>query len=140
MSNGLINMRLGGDVFKRSMAQIVVENVLRPRQSARAAHDRYSFPHASGSFSRRGGIGEIEINVIGDHQVEETVAVIIHESAPSAPSFARTCHSRLLCDFGKYSRLVMVQTIFAEVGDIQIFPAIVVVIADTSTLSPASRD
>src|SRR5580765_5006274 len=140
MSVGLINMSLGGDVFERALPLIVVENVFRARQSAGTAHDRHALRHASGFRSRRGSIGKIEINVIGDHQVEETVAVIIHESAPRSPSFARTCHSRLFRYFSEDSGLVVVQTILAEVGDVQIFPAIVIVVAHTDTLSPASRD
>src|SRR5207302_10979162 len=55
-----------------------------------------------------------------------------------SPAFPGPRHSRLLRDFGKHSRLVVVQTIFAEVGDIQIFPAIIVVVADTDSLSPAT--
>src|SRR6266480_717246 len=131
-------MRLGSDVLKRAVPLVVIEDVLRAGQSAGTAHDRYSFPHASGSFSRRGGIGEIEINIIGDNQVKRAVAVIIHKSTTGPPSFARTCYSRLLRKFSESPRLVMVQTIFAKVGYIQIFPAIVIVIAHTNTLSPAS--
>src|ERR1700682_1460803 len=44
VSSGLIDMGLDAYIFKLSISKIVIKGVLRPWQSARAAHHGYAFP------------------------------------------------------------------------------------------------
>src|ERR1035438_7733627 len=82
---GVIDVGLGGDVFKRAIAAVVIEDVLRAGQSARAAHDGNAFPDAGRPLSGRRGGREIEVHVIRDDQIEAAVAVIVDECTARAP-------------------------------------------------------
>ena len=63
---GSIDMCLGGDVFKRAVAFVVIKNILRARQTARAAHYWNSLPNAGRALARCGSRREIEVHVVGD--------------------------------------------------------------------------
>ena len=118
---------------------IVIKNILRARKSARAAHHRDALPHTRRALSRRRRSGEIEIHVIRHHQIELAVAVVVDERASRAPRFARTRHAGLLRHFGEDTVIVVIEPVLAVVRDVQIFPTIVVVVADANALSPAGR-
>jgi hypothetical protein len=81
MTIRLVNVRLGGNVFKPAIAAVMIENVLRSGQAARAAHHRRPFPNAGRPFSGGGRGGKIEIHIIGYDQIEKPVTVVIYESA-----------------------------------------------------------
>src|SRR6266851_5809922 len=82
---------------------------------------------------------KIEICVVRNDQIQVAIPVIVHEGAPTAPSLS------IACDAGQFSHLfepavhVVVQLIFAVVGYVKIFPAIVVIVSDTYSLAPAGR-
>jgi hypothetical protein len=68
-----------------------------------------------------------------------TVAVIVDESAAGAPCFARACDAGFLADVGECSvAIVVIKDILAVVSDVQILETIVVIVADTGALAPAS--
>ena len=62
-----IDMRLRRDVFKRSIAAIVVEDVLRSGEAARPTHHRNTFPDAGRPLARRRRRREIKVDVVRDH-------------------------------------------------------------------------
>ena len=95
VSGGLVDVRLGGDVFKFAVASIVVQNIFRAGQAARAAHDRDAFPYAGRALPGSGRGGNVEVHVIGDHEVEMAVAVVVHESAAGTPELCRCRRRRL---------------------------------------------
>src|SRR5215471_17137327 len=64
------------------------------------------------------------------------VAVVVNEGAASAP-FAGPCDTGFVGDLNEHSVLVVVQAVLSVVGDIEVFPAVVVVVADANALSPA---
>src|SRR5271167_2916439 len=103
MSVGAVDVRLDGDVFERAIALVVVENVLRTRQSARAAHHRHSLPYTVRALPGRGSGGQIEVHVVGDHQVEPAVAVVVYERAARAPRFSRARNPSFLGNLGENS-------------------------------------
>ena len=65
------------------------------------------------------------------------VAVIVDESATCAPRFARSSYAGFLSHFGEDSVIVVVETILSVIGDVEIFPSVVVVVADADTLPPS---
>src|SRR5580692_9363885 len=65
------------------------------------------------------------------------VAVVVDERAAVAPSFSRACDPSFFADVGEGAvAIVVVQDIFSVVGDVEIFEAVVIVVADTHALSP----
>src|ERR1700680_4059959 len=65
------------------------------------------------------------------------VAVIIDEGAAVAPGFAGASDAGFFTDVGESAvAIVVVEDIFSVIGDVEIFPAIVVVIADANALAP----
>src|SRR5580692_4430764 len=66
------------------------------------------------------------------------VAVVVDERAAVAPSFSRACDASFFAYVGEGAvAVVVVENIFSVVGDIEIFTAVVVVIADADALAPA---
>ena len=111
----------------------------RGRQALRAAHDGNAFPDAGGPFTGRRSSCEIELYVVRDHKIEQSVAVIIDKRATAPPCLAGACRPGSLTDFVKNAMLVVVETVLAVVRDVKVFPSIIVVIASTDPLSPPCR-
>ncbi len=81
---------------------------------------------------------DIEVDVIGDKQVEMAVAVVVEEGAAGVPPCLRLQQARLLRDVGEGAvAVVAVEDVLAEVADKEVVPAIIVVIADTAALTPS---
>src|SRR5580693_8881302 len=64
------------------------------------------------------------------------VAVVVDERTTGAPSFARTCDPRFFADLSE-GAVVVIKHVLAVVGDVQVFKAVVIVIADADALTPA---
>ena len=70
-------------------------------------------------------IGELEVNVAGNEQVETAVPVVVAPGRSRRPVAQRD--TGLFSDVGKRAIvIVVVEAIFAEVGDIDVRPAVVV--------------
>src|SRR5579859_1272540 len=66
------------------------------------------------------------------------VAVVVYEGAAIAPGFAGACDACFLADVGESSvAVVAIEDVFAVVGDVEIFPAVIVIVADAGSLAPA---
>ena len=108
-----------------------------PLQSRRPAghHDRLVEARAA---LRHGRGLEIEIDVVGDEQIELAIAIVVDESAAGAPASSRARDSGLFTHIGEGAvPIVVVQNILAEVSDEQIVVAVVIVVADADALAPA---
>ncbi len=137
MPVGLIDVRFRRNVFKHAVAKIVIEDIFRPRQAARAAHDGNTLPHAGRPLARRKSGGRIKVDVVGHDQIELAVAIIVDEGAARAPGFAAARDMRFFADVGERAiAIVVVENVFAVVRNIQIFEAVVVVIAHAHALTP----
>ena len=132
-----INVRFRRHVLKSAVALLVVQHVLSPWQSARAAHHRNTFPHAGRAFPRPGRLFHVKINIGGNKQVQFSIPVVIYKRAAGAPH-PIPCNARLLADVRKSSiSIIVIQDIFSVVGHKKIFVLIVVVVSNADTLSPA---
>jgi len=66
------------------------------------------------------------------------VAVVVDEGAAVAPGFAGAADACFFADVGERAiAVVVIEDVFSVVGDVEIFPAIVVVIADANSLAPS---
>ena len=65
------------------------------------------------------------------------VTIVVNKSTAGSPGLSRARDPSLLGDFFEDAVVIMIKTVFAVVGDIEIFPPIVVVIPDTNTLAPS---
>src|SRR6266567_2098065 len=116
---GLIDAGFGGDIFESAVAKIVIKDIFRPRQATRAAHHRHAFPHAGGPLAGSGGGGQIEIDVVGDEQIELAVAVVVDKGAAGAPGFSVAGNFGFLADVGEGAvAIVVVEHAFAVVRDV----------------------
>src|SRR4029077_6289430 len=78
MTVGSVDVGFRGDVLERAVAAIVVEDVLRAGKSAGAAHHGHAFPHAGRTLAGSGSGRKVEVNVVGDHEIEVAVAIVVY--------------------------------------------------------------
>ena len=85
-----------------------------------------------------GACGEIEVDIVGDKQVEQAVAVVVEKGAAGAEAVAWLEQAGLRGDIGEGAvAVVAVEAVLAVVGDEEVFEAIVVVVADADADGPA---
>src|SRR5580704_14801701 len=66
------------------------------------------------------------------------VAVVVDERTTIAPGFAGSRDAGFFAYIGEGSvAVVVIEDVLSVVGDVEIFPAVVVVIADANALAPA---
>ncbi len=75
-----------GDIRKSSVAVVVIENVGVARQATRAAHGGNSLPLALRRILFRRSFFRIELDVVADEKIEETIAVVIEPGATGTPA------------------------------------------------------
>src|SRR5713226_6473839 len=88
VSTGLVYVSLGGNIREGPVTAILIQNILRARQTTWSAHHRHALPHARTSLARGWSIGQIEIHIICHHQVEAPVTVVVNESTASTPGLS----------------------------------------------------
>ncbi len=138
MAVGVLESAALTDVFKLSSAEVEVENVRRAAETTGAAHDGNTIPDASGSLARRRRMGEVEVHVVGDGEVQLAVAVVIDEGTAGAPLFSCSSDAGLLGYlFEGAIALVMEETVFAVAGDVEVVESVVVIVPDADTLAPS---
>ena len=130
--------RLLGHIVERAVAGIVVQHVFATGQPRRAARHLDPFV-ATQPRVRRGRGGQIEIDVVGDEEVEPAVAIVIEERAAGAPACARAGKTRAAGHFFERPVCsVAIQPVLSPVADEQIVVPVGVVVADARPLSPSA--
>src|SRR5437868_1266717 len=138
MAVGVLDSTGLADVFKLSSAEVMVEDVWRALKTAGAAHDRNSLPDASGVLARLGRVGEIEVHVIDDGEVQLAVAIVVDEGTAGAPLFSCSGDTGLLGHlFEGAIALVVEEAVFAVVRDIDVAESIVIVVPNACPLAPS---
>ena len=72
-------------------------------------------------------------------QVEQPVAIVVCERTPGTPTVSVPADVFFFRDVFKKTMIVMIEAVLAVVGYVEIFPAVVVVVANTNSLSPSRR-
>ena len=129
------------NVGERAVAVVVEQDVLAALQPGRAAGHHQSLVQARARFRHGRGL-RIEVDVVGDEQIEVAVAVVIDESAAGVPAVQPLSRCRGDAGLSRDVReravaVVVLQDAVAPVGDEQIVVAVVVVVADAHALAPA---
>src|SRR6266849_5088651 len=137
VSTGLVDMSLGGNIHEGPVTAILIQNILRARQTTWSAHHRHALPNARTSLARGWSSGQIESHIICHHQVEATVTIVVNESTPGTPGLSRSCYASLFGHFGENAMVIMIETILPVIRDVQIFPTIIIVISDANALTPS---
>src|ERR1700722_6699859 len=114
----------------------MVENIFCGGESARAAHHRHALPYAGRTLAGGGRCGEIEVDVVGDHQVEVAVTIVVNPCTSCTPCFSGSSYARFLRYFNEGAMLVMKQSVLAVIRDVEIFPSVVVIVTHANALSP----
>src|SRR5437016_11061704 len=83
-------------------------------------------------------MSEIDIDIVGDEQIELAVAIVVDKCTAGVPALAVTAHARFLGHIGERAiAIVVIKNILAEIADEEIFEAVVVVVTNANALSPA---
>ena len=133
------NAGLARDIGEGSVAVVAVEVVLRLGQAQRAAHRGHALVIAVGnSQGGFGSGGQIDFKIVGDEKIEMAVAVVIHKSAAGAVARFGVHQSGLGGHIGEGAvAVIAVEPILSVVGEEEILPAVVVVVAHADALGPA---
>src|SRR5262249_7301026 len=106
-------------------------------QSSGAAVDRQALKFARAASGQGSGL-QIEVDVVGDKQVQVAVAVIIEKGAACAPLGVLGTQASLRGYVGgRPVAIVVVERVAAPVGDEEIIETVVIVIADAHGLAPS---
>jgi hypothetical protein len=116
----------------------VVENIFSALQAGRAAGYLNSFIGTAGGFGERRGL-DVEVDVVGNEEVEIAVAVVVEEGATCIPTSFRLQQTGFRSDVGEGAvAVIAIENVLAVVADDEVVPAVVVVVADTTALTPAA--
>ena len=86
-------------------------------------------------------MGQIEVDIVGDGEIEFAIAVIVDEGAAGAPFLAGAGYTGLFGDlFEGAVALIVKEAIFAIARDVEVVEAVVIVVANADALSPAGGD
>jgi len=135
-----INVRGKRNVFEAALAKIVIERISAARQTPWPAKDSNALPQAGGIFASGRGMSKVEVGIVRNDQIELPIPIVIHEGAAASPSLSVTSNARCVCHLFEGAMAVVVEPVFPVVRDVEVFPAIIVVVADTHALTPAARD
>src|SRR3981081_52327 len=137
---GVGNAGLHTNVGKGPIAVVVKQMIALARQSARAAHHRDSAkltkPRRKGALASDRRIVGIEFRIAGNKEIEKAIVIVIAPGCARRPAPQRD--SSLFSDVGERTvMIVVVEAVLSEIGNIDIGPAIIVIIADHNAKTPA---
>src|SRR5512143_3940524 len=113
----------------------MVERVGFARETAWAAHDRYAPVIAVAIFTFAGHRFRVKPGIVSYVEIEMPVFVIVDESRAGAP--AAVSKPRPVGDIGKGAVVVVsVKDVASEAQNINVGPAVVVIVADSAAHGP----
>ena len=128
-ADGVPHAGFFADVGEGAVAVVVIEDVFAALQAGRAAGHLDAFVGAAGGFGSGRGL-EVEVDVVGDEEVEVAVPVVVEKCAAGVPARVRLKKACLLGHVGEGAVAVVAEEgVLAVVADEEIVPAIVVVVA-----------
>src|SRR5581483_7153817 len=137
-SAGLSDARSSRDIGKGSVPAVAIQNIGAAGVTQRSAGDRNIVVAAIDGLAGLWRPRRIEVYVIGDKQIELSVAVIIQKTASCAPPVFRSRYAGLFGNICEGSiPIIVIKNVSAEIRHEQIVKTIVVVVSDAARLSPA---
>ena len=130
------------DVGERAVAVVVIEEIFSAGEAGRSAGYDDAFVGAGTFFGERSGF-QVEVDVVGDEEIEMAVFVVVDPGAAGVPARfgAGLEEAGAFGDVGEGAvAIVVIENVLAVVGDEEIVVAVVVVVADAAGLSPAGAD
>ena len=73
------------DVGEGAVAVVVEQNVVAALEAGRTAGDEHTLVETGAGFGERRGLG-VEVDVIGDEEIEMAVAVVVDKGAAGVPA------------------------------------------------------
>src|SRR6266702_137972 len=137
MAHRTINVRGKRNVFEAALAKIVIERISAARQTPWPAKDSNALPQAAGVFARGRGVCKVEVRIVRNDQIELPIPIVIHEGAAGAPGLSVACHAGFFRHLFESAVAVVVEAIFSVIGDVQIFPSIIVKVPYAYALTPS---
>src|SRR5580693_3525233 len=132
VSVGVADSRAFRDISKSAIAIVVKKGVSGASQAARTALHINTAVLAVRSFPEAREIIEVKIDVVGNHEVQKAVTIVITKGSAGRP--AAIGDACLFRDIGERAvAVVVIKNIPAETSNVQIRPTIIVVIADGTT-------
>src|SRR6266851_4921723 len=133
-----INIQFFAHVGEGAVAIVVIQAVASALQSAWPAGDWNSAILTKRPLPKFRQVIEIEVHVVRHVKIEIAVVVVIAESGagPPMPQIADTRFSRYICECAVV--VVVIQHGAIEISYIEIFPAVVVIVAYGRAKSPAT--
>jgi hypothetical protein len=93
---------------------------------------------ASGGAAENGKMVEVEINVVGDHEIDKAIAIVIAKRSAHRPTAIR--YPRLFGYIGEGAvGIVVVEDVATVTGYANIGPAIVVIVSDRAAYGEAGK-
>src|SRR5229473_4859612 len=124
-------------VLEAAFAQVVVKDVLARWQATRPAKDGDALPQAGGVFAGGRGMCKVEVGIVRDGQIELPIPIVIHEGAAGAPGLSVACHAGFFRHLFEFASKVVVESIFPVIGNVKIFPSIIVKVPYAYALTPS---
>ena len=98
----------------------------------------HSLPFAVLAAAGLGRLVQIEVDIVGDEDIEVAVAIVIDEGAARTPARAGDRQAGLGGDVGEFAvAAIAVEAVRPVVGDEQVGLAVIIEIADAGGLRPA---
>src|SRR5579864_167766 len=119
---------------------ILIERERFGRQTARAAHDRFSLPLALAGLARVRRMGQVEIHIVDYDKIQKSISVEIEERATCTPAWFWRKQPPLPgfileCAIAEIS----IENILSPLGDEQVRISMIVYVSNTDSLSPPGR-
>src|SRR5262249_46343770 len=128
----------GADVGEHPLPVVAIEREPARRQASWTAVDWNALPSAVGIFAGPRHCGEVELEVVGDEQVQVAIPVVVDESTSGSPARARFEQARLAGDVGERSiAVVAVQDVLPPIRDEEVLVAVVVIVSNGDRGRPA---
>ena len=139
-AGGFQDAGFGGDVSKRSVAIVPEQDVFSAQEAGRATGDEETFVLAGAGLGK-GGSFRIEVDVVGDEEVEVAVFVVVEEGAAgvvaSQAGFGAGGDAGFSGHINEFAVAeVLPEGTVAPVGDEEIVEAVIVEIANAAAATP----
>src|SRR5205814_574759 len=122
------------------MSVIFIERQCFGWQAPRTAHDRLALPLALAGLARMRRVGQVEIHIVDNDQIQKSVAIKIEERATCAPARLCKLQSALFGFVLKYAvAKISIENVLSPLRDEQVRKSVVIYIPDTDPLSPSGE-